>query len=141
VLKGRSSQLNYRMIARRKLRGPSHNAGIASKYVIQGANMDRLPSSAHNVALLPGQKFLRNYRLEIHAAHATLREDTPGAGVLLRHFGHHGFGGDQKRRHRGSVLDRGADDLGRVDDALMAMPRNGGCVLLNQDDPRSKYRL
>src|SRR6185437_10560664 len=38
--------------------------------------------------------------------------------VLLRQLGHHGFGGDQQRRHRGRVLDRYANNLGRVDDAL-----------------------
>src|ERR1700692_3131659 len=31
---------------------------------------------------------------------------------------HHGFGGDQQRGHRGRVLDRHANHLGRVDDAL-----------------------
>ena len=41
-----------------------------------------------------------------------------GAGVLLRQFGHHGFGGDQQRRNRSCVLDRRANHLGRVDDAL-----------------------
>src|SRR6266702_206313 len=56
--------------------------------------------------------------LEIHAAHAAATRRHAAARVLLRHFGHHGFGGDQKRRNRGRVLDRHANHLGRVDDAL-----------------------
>jgi hypothetical protein len=48
--------------------------------------------------------------LEIHAAHAALsaaaRRHAATAGVLLRHFGNHGFGGDQKRSNRRCVLDR-----------------------------------
>src|SRR5882672_4540989 len=56
---------------------------------------------------------------EIHAAHAaTRRHAATAAGVLLRQFGHHGFGGDQQSRNRGCVLDRRTHDLGRVDDAL-----------------------
>src|SRR3979490_1726379 len=56
---------------------------------------------------------------EIHAAHAAARRHaTAAAGVLLRQFGHHGFGGDQQSRNRGCVLDRRTHDLGRVDDAL-----------------------
>src|SRR5262249_34706472 len=41
-----------------------------------------------------------------------------GAGVLLRYFGHHGFGGNQKGRHGSCILDRDANHLGRIDDAL-----------------------
>src|SRR5260370_13052174 len=55
--------------------------------------------------------------LEVHATHAAAARRHAAARVLL-HFGHHGFGGDQKRRDRGCVLDRHAHDLGRVDDAL-----------------------
>src|SRR5712664_636180 len=53
-----------------------------------------------------------------HAAHAAATRRHAAACVLLRHFGHHGFGGDQQRRDRGRVLDRHTHDLGRVDDAL-----------------------
>src|SRR5258708_19543632 len=58
--------------------------------------------------------------LEVHAAHAAAarRHSATAASVLLRHFGHHGFGGDQESRNRGCVLDRNANHLGRVDDAL-----------------------
>jgi hypothetical protein len=68
--------------------------------------------------LLSGERLA----LEIHTAHAThsaaaLRH-AAGTGVLLRQFGHHGFGGDQERRNRGCVLDRHTNDLGRIDDAL-----------------------
>src|SRR6478735_5640138 len=57
--------------------------------------------------------------LEVHTSHATATWGHPtSACILLRHFGHHGFGGDQQRRNRGRVLDRGAHDLRRVDDAL-----------------------
>src|SRR5258707_8091959 len=56
---------------------------------------------------------------EIHAAHAAAaRGHTAAAGVLLRQFGHHGFGGDQKCGNRCCVLDRRTNHLGRVDDAL-----------------------
>src|ERR1700722_10840105 len=57
---------------------------------------------------------------EVHAAHAAARRHaaSAAAGVLLRQFGDHGFGRDQQRGHGGSVLDRGANHLGRVDDAL-----------------------
>src|SRR5712671_1224239 len=56
---------------------------------------------------------------EIHAAHAAARGHTGAAAcVLLRHFGHHGFRGDQESRNRSCVLDRRANHLGRVDDAL-----------------------
>src|SRR5438874_668496 len=57
--------------------------------------------------------------LEVHAAHAAARRHAGAcAGVLLRHFGHHGFGGDQQRRNRSRVLDRHTNHLGWVDDAL-----------------------
>src|ERR1700720_690424 len=56
--------------------------------------------------------------LVVHATHAAAARLHAAAGVLLRQFGHHGFGGDQKRRDRGRVLDRHTHDLGRVDDAL-----------------------
>src|SRR6266404_8151905 len=53
-----------------------------------------------------------------HAAHAAAWRHAGAARILLRHFGDHGFGGDQKRRNRRRVLDRHANHLGRVDDAL-----------------------
>src|SRR6476620_9028078 len=60
--------------------------------------------------------------LKVHAAHAThaaaTRRHTGAALVFLRHFGDHGFGGNQQRRNRGCVLNRYANHLGRVDDAL-----------------------
>src|ERR1700737_1640170 len=68
----------------------------------------------NNAAPRPGQA-----GSEIHAAHAAAAlGHTAAAGVLLRQFGHHGLGGDQKRRNRRCVLDRRTNDLGRVDDAL-----------------------
>src|SRR5665647_1495598 len=58
--------------------------------------------------------------LEVHAAHAAARGHTAtSASVLLRQFGHHGFGGDQQSRDRRRVLDRRTDHLGGVDDALL----------------------
>ena len=41
----------------------------------------------------------------------------PPPRLLLRLVGDHGFGGDQQTSDRGRVLQRGADNLGRVDDA------------------------
>src|SRR6185295_11047511 len=58
---------------------------------------------------------------KVHASHtthaATTRRHTGAALVFLRYFGHHGFGGDQESRNRGCILDRHANDLGRVDNA------------------------
>ena len=67
--------------------------------------------------------FLSSERLDLeihttHAAHAAATRRHAATCVLLRHFGHHGFGGDQQRRNGGRVLDRHANHLGRVDDAL-----------------------
>src|SRR5258707_7693830 len=58
--------------------------------------------------------------LEVHATHAAAWRHAAGAcaGILLRYLGHHGFGGDQECRDRSCVLDRRANHLGRVDDAL-----------------------
>src|SRR4051794_26120528 len=57
---------------------------------------------------------------EIHPAHAAARWHAGAcAGVLLRQFGHHCFGGDQESRNRSCVLDRRTNHLGRVDDALL----------------------
>src|SRR5712675_1907735 len=53
-----------------------------------------------------------------HTAHAAASRRHAAAGVLLRYFRYHGFGGDQQRRDRSRVLDRHANHLGRVDDAL-----------------------
>src|SRR5258708_4845929 len=75
-------------------------------------------------ASLPGLSFLfsaERLDLEVHATHATHAATTrrhAAACGLLRYFGHHGFGGDQERRNRSRVLDRYANNLGRVDDAL-----------------------
>jgi len=57
--------------------------------------------------------------LEVHAAHAAAGGHAAGArAALLGQFGDHGFGGDQESRDGGRVLDRRANHLGRVDDAL-----------------------
>src|SRR2546421_7810888 len=53
-----------------------------------------------------------------HTAHAAATRRHAAAGVLLRYFRYHGFGGDQERGNRSRVLDRHANHLGRVDDAL-----------------------
>src|SRR6266403_237076 len=73
---------------------------------------------------MPGLSFSCSERLDLevhttHAAHAAATRRHAGAsGALLRQFGHHGVGGDQKLRDRRSVLDRHTNHLGRVDDAL-----------------------
>src|SRR6201996_250258 len=90
------------------------------------AGSRRWSSSLHKTktpASLPGVciSYLRvSGGSEIHAAHAAARRHAACAGalVLLGQLGDHGFRGDQQRSHRGSVLDRGTDHLGRVDDAL-----------------------
>src|SRR6266702_6295539 len=53
-----------------------------------------------------------------HATHAAAARRHARTGVLLRHFGHHSFGGDQERCDRRRVLDRHSNHLGRIDDAL-----------------------
>src|SRR6202171_1774058 len=90
--------------------------------------------------------------LEIHAAHAAARRHAAGAGagVLLRYFGHHGFGGDQQCGNRSCVLDRHTNHLGRVDDALrdqvdvfagLRVEAVGILILLEDlaDDPRAVF--
>src|SRR5882757_3650854 len=75
-------------------------------------------------ALLPGLSYSwGSERLDLevhttHTAHAATTRRHAAACILLRHFGHHGFGGDQERRDGSRVLDRYANHLGRVDDAL-----------------------
>ena len=55
----------------------------------------------------------------VHSAHSTHAATTRHCrALLLRQFGYHRFGSDQEARNRGSVLQRDAHDLGRVDDAL-----------------------
>src|SRR3954447_20538393 len=81
------------------------------------ANAER-PGIAAGTFLLLCSKW---FDLEVHpshAAHATARRHAASAGVLLRHFGHHGFGGDQEGRDGRCILYRHTNHLGRVDDAL-----------------------
>src|SRR6185312_8573354 len=62
-----------------------------------------------------------SWALEAHAAHSTHAAATAGhrRSRLLRQFGDHGFGGHEKACDRRSVLQRGTNHLGRVDDALV----------------------
>src|SRR5690606_922382 len=80
---------------------------------------------------------------EVHAAAGHGR----GRGFLLGLFGNHCFGGDEQAGDRGSILQRGAHDLGRVDHALLehvtelvglGIPAIGEVALLTQlaDDDR-----
>src|ERR1700733_3040706 len=56
--------------------------------------------------------------LEVHPAHAaTAAAHRHRGGFLLRLVADHRFGGDEEAGHGGGVLQRGAHDLGRVDDA------------------------
>jgi hypothetical protein len=58
--------------------------------------------------------------LEVHAAHAAHAATGHATGTALvvgGHVGDRSFGGDQQRCNRSGVLQRGADDLGRIDDA------------------------
>src|ERR1700730_8468031 len=83
-------------------------------------------AKAKGPALLPNLSYLLcSERLDLevhttHAAHAAARRHaaTAAAGVLLRQFGHHGFGSDQESCDRSRVLDRHTNNVGRVDDAL-----------------------
>src|SRR4051812_25854831 len=85
-----------------------------------------LPSDkAHNdkgPGLLPGLRISwLNGRLdlEVHPAAARHLRHAAAGATLLRHFGNHRLGGDEQGRDRRCVLQRGAHDLGRVDNALL----------------------
>ena len=56
--------------------------------------------------------------LIIHPAHAAAWHSW-SCGLLLRQFGHHRLGGDEKAGDRRSALQSLAHDLGRIDDALL----------------------
>src|SRR5699024_9354189 len=56
--------------------------------------------------------------LEVHAAHATGRVGG-GSRSLLRLLGDDGLGGQEQTSDGGRVLQSGAGDLGRVDDAVL----------------------
>jgi hypothetical protein len=60
--------------------------------------------------------------LKVHTTHAAAHAATAlrhaAACVLLRHFGHHGFGGNQESRDGRRILDRHTHNLGWIDDAL-----------------------
>src|SRR5262249_53881463 len=66
--------------------------------------------------LAPGPRYfwIARLALEVHPAARHGRRRF----LLLRKLGDHRLGGDEEARHRRGVLDRGAYDLGRVDDAL-----------------------
>ena len=55
--------------------------------------------------------------LEIHSTHAASGHSR--SGFLLGELGHHGLGGDQEARNRSRILQRGANDLRRVDNARL----------------------
>src|SRR5712671_231610 len=62
-------------------------------------------------ASLPGLLLLSSEQLDLeihttHPAHAAARRHAASAAlVLLGHFGHHSFSGDQESRNRGCVLE------------------------------------
>jgi len=63
-------------------------------------------------------RFRRTETLEVHIAHAAARHSAAArhaARFLLRTVGNHGLRRDQERCDRGCILQRGAHDLGRID--------------------------
>src|SRR5436305_1276024 len=68
---------------------------------------------------LPGLSwFRRDGDLEVHAAHAAHAATHGGhGGLVFRQLAHRRFGGDEQAGDRGRILERSADDLGRVDHA------------------------
>src|SRR6516165_9807407 len=56
--------------------------------------------------------------LEVHSAHSAATRHRRGRRLLLWRFGHHGFGRHQQAGDRSRILQRGAHDLGGIDDAL-----------------------
>src|SRR5438552_9630538 len=105
----------------------SSEAVRSSRVIATAAPIDAAPlKSQHRVRVSLIWESLTSHSfgplvLEVHTTHAahaaTARRHAAGC-VLLRHFGHHGFGGDQESRDGSCVLDRHTHDLGRVDDAL-----------------------
>jgi hypothetical protein len=93
---------------------------------IEEGNRDQTHENAERPGIAAGPFFffLSAERLDLevhtthatHATHAAATRSHAGAGacVLLRDFGHHGFGGDQQRRNGSRVLDRHANHLGQV---------------------------
>src|SRR5271168_3338994 len=73
------------------------------KATVRVANAERPSIAAGPFLSLSSERL----DLEIHTTHASTRRHaaSAGAGVLLRHFGHHGFGGDRQRGNGGRVLD------------------------------------
>src|SRR5688572_24126277 len=59
--------------------------------------------------------------LEVHAAHAAAHTTTwhRRSSIILWRLGNHGLGGDQQTSNRGCILQGGADNLRRVDDASL----------------------
>src|SRR5689334_2609568 len=89
-----------------------------------GASVGPVWGGARACARAP--KLGRQGALEVHAAHAAHATHAPHAAGAAGHWwrrvlgtlGHHGLGGDQEAGHGGGILQRGANDLGRIDDAL-----------------------
>src|SRR5437899_3992713 len=69
------------------------------------------PQDRENVAAALGVLIVRSV---IHSATARHR----GRCVLLGHLGHHRLRGDEQARDGGRALERSANHLGRIDDAL-----------------------
>ncbi len=60
----------------------------------------------------------RDLELHAHVAHAAhTAAGHGGCALVLRRLGHHALGGQHQGRHGGGVLQRGAGDLGRVENA------------------------
>jgi hypothetical protein len=53
-----------------------------------------------------------------------------GRRLLLGHLGHHGFGGDEQARNRRRILQRQANDLGRIDNSAIMMPAHRKAALV-----------
>src|ERR1700757_385803 len=57
--------------------------------------------------------------LEVHSAHSAATWHGRGGRLLLRRFRDHGLGRHQQAGHRRRILQRGAHDLGRIDDTVV----------------------
>src|SRR5262249_51373307 len=57
--------------------------------------------------------------LEVHSAHAAATRHRRGRRLLLRRFRDHGLGRHQQAGHRSRILQRGAHDLGGIDDTAV----------------------
>ena len=111
---------NTAMTPRREKRAMSRSsaaetreAGASSSCLIWCRNLFAACLASCDADHTVGKAFI----LEIHSTHAASGHSR--SGFLLGELSHHGLGGDQEARNRSRILQRGANDLRRVDNARL----------------------